>query len=329
MYPQLKATRLHEHLMSQILTITLNPALDIFGSVDEIEVGPKLRCDGGQIDAGGGGVNVSRAIRILGGDSTLFLATAGDIGDLLVKQLHNRDIYPIRYETDGHTRQSLSIFEESSGKQLRLILPGPIWTTAQVDGLFDCICRQTEEGAIVVASGSLPPGVPDNFYIELNTALRKRNARMVLDTSKETLLTSVKSAVHPYAVLRMDKLEAEYLADRTFATVQEMGTFAQQMVKDGIAEIVILARGAEGSVFASANERFHIQPPKTPVRSVVGAGDSFVGGLVYSLNQGKSLLDAGLVATSAASSAVQTGASDLCDPDEVARLMTKCAITQL
>jgi len=315
--------------MTPILTITLNPALDIFGSVDEIEIGPKLRCEGGQIDAGGGGVNVSRAIKILGGDSEAFVATAGVLGDVLVKQIRKHDIEPIRYETNGHTRQSLSIFEESSGKQLRLILPGPIWTQAQVDGLLDCILLHTNNNAIVVASGSLPPGVPDDFYINLNTILRQKNARMVLDTSGDVLTTSVKSVQQPYYVLRMDRLEAEFLAGRSFPTVIEMADFAQKMVTDNVAEIVILARGAEGSVFASATERFHIQPPETPVRSVVGAGDSFVGALTMTLANGGSLKEAAMLATSTASSAVQTGESDLCVREVVDQIMTQCVTETL
>jgi len=271
-----------------------------------------LRCDGGQIDPGGGGVNVSRAINILGGTSEAFVATAGVLGELLVKQLRKHGIDPIRYETNGHTRQSLSIFEETSGKQLRLVLPGPIWTDRQVKRLLESIMVHVEEGALVVASGSLPPGVGDDFYVNLNTALKRKNARMVLDTSEETLLTSVKSAVRPYAVLRMDRLEAEGLAGKAFATPTDMVDFAQSLVHKNIAEVVVMARGADGSVFASKNERFHVRPPKTSVLSAVGAGDSLVGGLTLALSQSKPLEEAGLLATAAASSAVQTSASNLC-----------------
>jgi 6-phosphofructokinase 2 len=169
-----------------------------------------------------------------------------------------------------------------------------------------------EEGALVVASGSLPPGISDDFYIELNTALKQKNARMVLDTSEETLLTSVKSAVRSYAVLRMDRLEAEGLAGQALVTPTDMVDFAQSLVHKNIAEVVVMARGADGSVFASKNERFHVRPPKTPVLSAVGAGDSLVGGLTLALSQSKSLEEAGLLATAAASSAVQTEASNLC-----------------
>ena len=315
--------------MTPILTITLNPALDIFGSVDEIEIGPKLRCEGGQIAAGGGGVNVSRAIKILSGESATFVATAGVLGDVLVKQIRKHGIDPIRYETDGHTRQCLNISETSSGKQLRLVLPGPIWTQGQVDGLLDRILKHTETGAIVVVSGSMPPALPDNFAVKLNTALCQKNARMILDTSGYVLITSVKSAKHPYAVLRMDRLEAEFLAGRKFPTATEMVDFAQQMVNDGIAEIVILARGSEGSVFASATERLHIRPPKTPIQSLVGAGDSLVGGLALGLATGDTLEQAGLRAVSSASSAVQTGTSELCTKEVTEQLMTECIITRL
>ncbi|MGE4611040.1 MAG: hexose kinase [Paracoccaceae bacterium] len=315
--------------MTPILTITLNPALDIFGSVDEIEIGPKLRCEGGQIAAGGGGVNVSRAIKILGGKSSAFVATAGVLGDVLVKQIRKHGVDPIRYETDGHTRQCLNISEGSSGKQLRLVLPGPIWTSAQVVGLLARILEHTETDAIVIVSGSMPPALPYDFAVSLNTALRQKNARMILDTSGDALITSVKSAKHPYAVLRMDRLEAEFLAGREFPTAIEMVDFAQQMVNDGIADIVILARGADGSVFASATERFQIRPPKIPIQSMVGAGDSLVGGLALGLAQGDTLERAGLLAVSSATSAVQTGTTELCTKEVTKRLMTECVVTQL
>ncbi|MHA1127380.1 MAG: 1-phosphofructokinase family hexose kinase [Alphaproteobacteria bacterium] len=315
--------------MTPILTITLNPALDIAASVDEIIIGPKLRCEGGQFTPGGGGVNVTRAIDILGGESEAFVATAGVLGELLVKQLRKHDVDPIRYETDGHTRQSLSIFEETSGKQLRLVLPGPIWTERQIKRLLDSIMVHVEEGALVVASGSLPPGLPDDQYIKLNTALQDKGAQMVLDTSEDTLITSVKSAVHPYAVLRMNRIEAETLSGRTFPNAKGMADFGQQLIADNIAKVVVMARGGEGSVFVSATERLHIQNPKTKILSAVGAGDSLVGGLTLALAQGKSLQEAGILAASAASSTVQTSASDLCLRDVVEQIMTTCTVTKL
>jgi 6-phosphofructokinase 2 len=297
--------------------------------VDQIVVGPKLRCGGGQIDPGGGGVNVSRAIKILGGETEAFVATAGVLGELLVKQLRKRDIDPIRYETNGHTRQSLSIFEETSGKQLRLVLPGPIWTERQIKRLLESIMVHVEENAWVVASGSLPPGVSDDFFIHLNTALERKNATMVLDTSEEALMTSVKSVVRPYAVLRMDRLEAEFLAGQTFPTPTEMVDFAQKMVHDNIADVVVLARGADGSVFASKTERFHVQPPESIIRSAVGAGDSLVGALTLALSQSRPLEEAGLLAAAAASSAVQTGASDLCIKSVTEDIMKRSILTRL
>lgn len=315
--------------MNPILTVTLNPALDISASVDEIIVGPKLRCDGGQIDAGGGGVNVSRAIKILGGRSCTFVATAGLLGEILVQELSKHDMQPIRYETDGHTRQSLSVAEGISGKQLRLILPGPIWTQAQIDGLLGEITKHIHAGAYIVATGSLPPGIADDFYIRLNTAVLAKGAMMVLDTSGETLFTSVRDKVHPYKILRMDRLEAEELAGHTFLTPFEMVNFAQKLVNDGIAETIIMARGAEGSVFATKTERFHILPPKTPVRSVVGAGDTFVGGLVLAMSRNEPLVKAGVLAASAASSAVQTKATDLCVREVAEAIMPTCKITHL
>ena len=152
---------------------------------------------------------------------------------------------------------------------------------------------------------------------------------MVLDTSEDALMTSVKSVVRPYAVLRMDRLEAEFLTGQAFPTPTEMVDFAQKMVNDNIADVVVLARGADGSVFASKTERFHVRPPKTAVRSAVGAGDSLVGGLTLALSQSRSLEEAGLLAAAAASSAVQTGASDLCIRSVTEEIMKNCILDRL
>lgn len=310
--------------MTPILTITLNSALDIAASVDTIVVGPKLRCEGGQIDAGGGGVNVSRVVQEMDADCKTFVATAGDTGNALVNRMKACGLDPVRFETAGETRQSISVFEESSGKQLRLVLPGPVWDKDDNERLMDHLSGLIEPDMIVVASGSLPPGVPDDFYVHLNKLVTSRSGRMVLDTSGTALDCAVEHVDAPYAVLRMDRLEAEDLAKQTFETAQSMADYARGMVNNGVAETVIFARGDEGSVFVTSTERFLIRPPKVPVRSKVGAGDSFVGALVASMAKGYDLQTSGRLATGAASAAVQTEATDLCKRQDIEDTAVKC-----
>lgn len=310
--------------MTPILTITLNPALDIAASVDTIVVGPKLRCEGGQIDAGGGGVNVSRVVQEMDADCKTFVATAGDTGNALVNRMKACGLDPVRFETEGETRQSISVFEESTGKQLRLVLPGPVWDKDDNERLMSHLSGLIEPDTIVVASGSLPPGVPDDFYVHLNKLITSRSGRMVLDTSGSALDCAVEHVDAPYAVLRMDRLEAEDLAKQTFETAQSMADYARGMVNNDVAETVIFARGDEGSVFVTSTEKFLIRPPKVPARSKVGAGDSFVGALVASMAKGYDLQTSGRLATGAASAAVQTEATDLCKRQDIEDTAVKC-----
>lgn len=295
-------------------------------SVNKIVIGPKLRCDGGRLDPGGGGVNVSRAIRILGGQSKTFVATAGTLGDLLAEELRFEGIDPIRFETEGQTRQSISVYEESTGEQLRLVLPGPVWKQGRCREVMQRILEATDESALVVASGGLPRGIPDDFYVQLNTAILAAGGKVILDTSQGALTTAVRSVVKPYYVLRMDRLEAEELAGHSFSTQYEMASYARKLVHDGVAETIILARGGEGSIFATAHKCFMIHPPKVKPFSKVGAGDSFVGALTMSLSQGHTLEQAGLMATSAAASAVQTDATNLCEKHVTEGFVDECVL---
>ncbi len=315
--------------MAQILTVTLNPALDISASVDRIVIGPKLRCEGGRLDPGGGGVNVSRAIRILGGHSETFVATAGTLGDLLVEELRFEGIDPIRFETTGQTRQSISVFEEETREQLRLVLPGPVWNEGRSDEVRQEILKHIDGDWIVVASGGLPRGLPSDFYVTLNSSVIEAGAKMILDTSGKALMASVKQVDKPYYVLRMDRLEAEGLAGRDFLSPSDMAKFAKQLVDEKIAEIVILARGAEGSIFASKSGSFIIHPPKVVPLSKVGAGDSFVGALTKALANGENLRNAGIYATAAAASAVQTDATNLCEKAVTEKFTGECVVSEL
>ncbi len=315
--------------MTRILSLTLNPALDIAASVDKIVIGPKLRCEGGQFSAGGGGVNASRAIRILGGDSTCFVAVGGAIGALLVEQLRKIDIDPVLFETNGQTRQNIAVHEAHTNQQLRVVLPGPVWGEACNRDIVPRILEHITPDTWVIASGSLPDGLPVDFYQHLNAAVVNAGARLVLDTSNRVLEASVSGAGLPYEILRMDLLEAEELAGKPFANKCEQADFAQKLVNDGVAGMAILARGADGSIFATKERRFMVHPPATPVDSKVGAGDSFVGALTLALSQGQPLQQAGILATSAAASAVQTPAGELCVPEMVADLMDRCVVENL
>ncbi len=306
-----------------ILTVTLNPALDLTTDVDRVESGYKLRCGPARFDPGGGGVNVSRAIAKLGGNSTPFVAIGGATGEMLRSLLDAEGIPAHWVEIDGLTRQSVVVNERATGLQFRFTLPGPEWSAADSERVLEALRRifvsGAEPAAYVVASGSLPPGLPDDFYHRIGTLARQAGARFVLDTSGRELDAAAHESEHPPYVWIMDQGEAEYVAGGSLADLDALERLGYELKARKLAEVLILTFAEGGAITLSDAETFWTIPPKVQVMSKVGAGDSFVGGLVLKLAGGASLREACAYGVAAAASAVTTPATELCNSVQTER----------
>ncbi len=307
-----------------ILTLTLNPALDMATEVAEIIPGHKLRCTDPLLDPGGGGLNVSRAIRALGGDSLALVALGGLTGDRLAGLIRSAGVTFLSILGPGETRQSLTVTEASTGKQYRFMLPGPVWGEAERSRVFTLLRATSRPGGISVISGSQPPGVPADFPRDL--ALSMPGSRVVLDTSGTALNEAVKNPIPGLAVLRMDGEEGEGLAGTSLHSREETAAFAQSLVHRGVADQVIIARGADGNVLADAKTRIFAAAAKVKVKSTVGAGDSFVAAFVLAMSRGQTPAEALSLGSAAAAAAVMTDATQLCRPEDVMRLLPECAV---
>ena len=310
-----------------VLTLTLNPALDVSTAVARVTPGPKLRCGPAKIDPGGGGLNVSRALRFLGAESLALVALGGVTGKQLAALLRAEAITFQALESPGDTRQSLTVTETDSGQQYRFLLPGPVWQTDDQARALAQLTAARQPGGIAVLSGSQPPGIPVGFAGELAGALA--GMQVILDTSGDTLAEVVARPIPGLAVLRMDRDEAETLADRPLPLARDTADFASDLVAQGVARTVIIARGAMGNVLAQPKGRLLGKPPEVPLVSAVGAGDSFVAGLVLALSRGQGWDDALAMGTAAAAAAVMTPATDLCRAEDVARVLPQVQITAL
>ena len=321
-----------------ILTLTLNPALDIATSAPQVAPGPKLRCRSPKVDPGGGGINVARAIRILGGEALALVALGGPTGTRLAQALRAEAVGYSALTAPGETRQSLAVTDETTGAQFRFVLPGPVWDADHINQALDRVREITPDRAMVVLSGSQPPGVADRFAADLRAVL-PRDARLVLDTSGAALRAVVADPVSSLSrpglsvpglsILRMDDAEAEDLAGRRFVSRTDSAAFAADLVARGVAETVILARGAEGSVLSDRQGKLFAAAPAVKVISAVGAGDTFVGALVLALAQGASRDCALAQAVAAAAAACLTPATELCRPADVAALREAVLVEQL
>lgn len=315
--------------MHPILTITLNPALDIATSVGHVEPGVKLRCSAPQIDPGGGGINVARAIHQLGGHVRAFVALGGETGERMERRLRDGGLDPVVHPAPGETRQSLAVTDLGLNDQFRFMLPGPVWTRANVDAAVAAIVAVAPSDGFVVLSGSGPSGAQPDLYARICADLHATGTRLIVDTSGPALAYLARGQdAHPL-VLRMDQEEAEGLALRALPHRADSAAFAADLVARGAAEIVIVARGAEGSVLVTHDRQVYVAAAKVRLISKVGAGDTFVGAFTRALAMDLSLDEALSHGSAAASAAVMTEGTELCRAEDFAALLPQCAVAPI
>jgi 6-phosphofructokinase 2 len=314
--------------MRRILTVTLNPALDLSTTVPVVEPGPKLRCTPPAREPGGGGVNVSRVIAKLGHDSRAVVALGGPTGMALQALLEAEGLAPDIIALPSDTRQSLSVTDRDGG-QYRFILPGDPWDG---DMLAACITRLADliaAGDMVVFSGSLPPGVPPQALTDLAGLCDDLEALAVFDVSGPPLQALAEMAAPGAYLIRMDRREAGDLLGVLEPDADAALALARKLVAQGTARIVAIALGAEGGLVVTAETAIRTVPPKVPVVSTTGAGDSYLAGLVIGLAADWSLADAAAHATACAADAVTTPGTSLCSAEGVAGLLPKVKVTEL
>lgn len=313
-------------MRTDILTITLNPTVDFAASAPRVYPDHKLRCTEPHIDPGGGGINVARAVRLLGGQATALIAIGGGAGAQLLQLLALEGVPTVAFQGPGESRLSFSVTDQDSNEQYRFVMPGPEWTEADVARGLVSIDQAAGDGTLVVLSGSQPPGVAKEFPSILADHIADRGARLIVDTSGPALFNLVQQPHPAIHVLRMDGPEAEELAGRDLPDRADTAAFARELVDRGVARNVIVARGADGSVLSSAEGSWHSVGAKVEVVSKVGAGDSFVGGFTLALARGEPLKDCLRYGVAAASAACTTEGTRLCELKTVEGLLEECTL---
>jgi 6-phosphofructokinase 2 len=310
----------------EIVTLTINPAIDIFVNVDRVEPARKLRCSPPKRDPGGGGINVARVAHRLGADVTAIYPIGGQIGKLLQRLVEREDIASLVTPSHVETRENFTAYEEETGEQYRFVLPGSQLHRAEWEAVLDRLASLSERPKFVVASGSMPPGAPDDFFARVARHAKALGAKVAIDTSGPALAAALAEGV---TVIKPNLVElAQYVAaplDRDHDRIAA----CRQLTADGRAEIVALTLGDQGSLLVTSERAWRALPLKIEAVSTVGAGDSFLGGLVAALAGGKPLEDAFRVAVAAASAAVRMPGTGLCQPEDVKRLLPEVQIKEI
>ncbi len=303
--------------MSSIATLTMNPAIDKNTSVERVVAEDKLRCDAPRREPGGGGINVSRAIRRLGGDSKATYMAGGPPGDILQSLLDEEDLSQIPVPISQWTRENLIVYETSTDRQFRFGMPGPEVTPEETTRCLDILRDLEPTPEYLVASGSLPPGAPDDTYARIAETAQSFGAHPILDTSGTALREAVKAG---WFLLKPNLRELEQLAGTTLKTETQRIDAAREFIEQGWSTVVVLSMGASGALLVTADHVEHIRSPTVPIKSRVGAGDSMVGGLTLALARGLDLIDAVRFGVAAGAAAVMTPGTELCRRDDTEEL---------
>lgn len=318
-------------MQKAILTVTLNPALDLSTSVERMLANRKLRCTGAVLDPGGGGVNVSRIIRRFGGKSTAFVALGGPTGRTLLELMAREGLQVVEFPIAGHTRQNVTVDEIAHKRQYRLVLQGPRWSGKEVQTALARIERLAADHEYVVATGSLPPGVPDDFYARLARIVRRQGGRLILDTSGPPLRKALQAGVH---LVKPNHIEFRDMAGARRSDWKTMARVGRRLQERGQAEVMIVTRGALGALAILPPDDPHggawrLQAPRGRVVSMVGAGDSLIGATVLAIARGKPLLEASRLGVAAASAAVRTPGTELAGRAETSRIARRTKVWEV
>lgn len=312
-----------DRVQAPLVTITLNPALDLSAEVARVVAGRKLRTGPVRSEPGGGGINVARVVAALGGQVLALACLGGTTGQRVAAYLTDLPgLTVVPLPAPGETRESFSITETATGAQFRFVLPGPSFAPEGTEALLTALAAAIPDRAWVVLSGSQPPGLPADLPQRLARVL-PAGARLLVDSSGPALdcLLAAPDLHHPPALLRLDETEAG-----TRAPGMAAAALARDLVARGVAQAVTVAQGAAGNVLAAASGAWSCAPPAVTVASKIGAGDSFMGALALARARGADWPEALRQGTAAAAAAVTTPGTELCRAADVARLAQLCRL---
>lgn len=312
--------------MPDIVTLTINPAIDLFVSVDRVEPERKMRCTAPKRDPGGGGINVARVAHRLGSDVAAIYPTGGAIGKLLHRLVEREGIDSLVTPSHVETRENFTAYETDTGEQYRFVTPGSALHRAEWEAVLDKLASLPSSPRFVVASGSVPPGVPEDFFARVAKCAKKLGAKMVVDTSGPALAAALKEGV---TLIKPNLAELADYAGKPLDRDADRIAACRKLTTGGGTEAVALTLGADGALLVTADHAWRAQPMAIEAVSAVGAGDSFLGGMVSALAAGEPWPQAFRVAMAAGSAAVLSPGTELCHETDVQRLLPDVKIEEI
>jgi 6-phosphofructokinase 2 len=303
--------------MKSIATLTMNPTIDVSYDVGKVRHTHKMRTDNEHYAPGGGGINVARVFVRLGGNARSYYLSGGATGPALDGLIDLHQLVRTRIPIEGPTRIAADILEHETGKEYRFTPAGPQVSEEEWTHCLEVLAETDCD--VMVMSGSLPPGVPTDFYARVTRLLAPKGIEIVLDTSGEALAAGIEQG-HLLLVKPSHGELAQY-SGRTLDSHEAIGAAAMEIVTAGKARLVAVTMGHEGALLAHAGGTMFLPALKIEAASAVGAGDSFVAAMVHALCRGDDDLTAFRIGLAAGSAAVLRAGTDLARPADIERLL--------
>jgi 6-phosphofructokinase 2 len=303
--------------MSTIITITFSPSIDKSTTVTAMQPDIKMRCSTPNIEPGGGGINVARVIKRLGGDVKAIFPSGGYTGMFFIHFLEIEKVPFISIQTKNETRESFVVFDESTKKEYRFGMPNNEIFEDEWQNIIKEIDKQENVNFIVV-SGSLPLGIPLNIYAELSKISKLKTAKFIVDTSGKALKYAVNQGVY---LLKPNLEELGFLLEIKDLKIENIETAAKQLILKKHCEIIVVSLGANGAMLITKDETHTLKPPKVKVKSTVGAGDSMVAGIVFGLSNNLSLKECLQYGIACGTATTMNLGSALCEKKDVEKLL--------
>lgn len=302
--------------MSSIITITFSPCIDKSATVAELIPEKKLRCTSLKLEPGGGGINVARAIKKLDGEATAIFPSGGYTGKFFNHLLEKENVSSIIIETENETRENIVILEKKTNQQFRFGMPGTELKETEWQQCLKAL-EEAKDVEFIVASGSLPPGVPLDIYGQLAVMAKKGNAKLVVDTSGEALRFAAREGVY---LLKPNLGELSSLMGIERIDVEKIEDIGKQVIAKGHCRVLVVSMGDAGAILITKDEIYRAAPPKVRRQSTVGAGDSMVAGMILSLSQSKSLKEVLLYGIACGTAATMNSGTELCKKEDAEKL---------
>ena len=303
--------------MPRFVTFTPNPALDLSTAVDRLVGSHKLRCAAPEVHPGGGGINVARVLHRLGSEVLALYPAGGATGERLHALLAAEGVPARPLPIAGETRESLTVLARDSGQEYRFVLPGPRLSDAEWQAALTHLQTLPSAPAWLISSGSLPPGVADDGHAQVARLAQHIGARMVVDSSGAALSAALAQGVW---LVKPSLRELSDLAGTPLSPLADQQQAARDLIGRGHAQVVALSLGAEGALLVTADQCLQADALPVPVAGSVGAGDSFLAGLIWALDRQAHPAQALATAMAAGAAAVMRTGTLLCQSVDVERM---------